>query len=1205
MKKVTKAGEDIEEERQETHQKVPKICSTHGTVTPVIIAHYGPKTLHALVDTGAGLNLLADRHAPPHLKRNSTNRIRLACQEAYAEVVGEVEMRLTIGQQEFYVNCCVVEDLAHDLILGTPFLQTEQATLDFGRGCLHLGKKERQTVYWSRAPTENQKAIELPELSENHPVELQELLDNFATIFEVGLVQPTTRTTKHQIVLKEDKVVNQRCYNLNPTKRKILYEQVEEMLAAGVIEPTNSAFSSPPILVERPGKSPRFCVDYRALNAITADESAALPRIQDALKALQQAKIFSVLYLKSGYWQIPLTEESKKYTAFSTPDGAAYQFTVMPFGLKNAPSTFQKLMTTEVLVGFIQEFTQVYLDDIIVYSNDMASHLRHLHLVFERLQQHNLKVSAAKCRLCTDALDYLGYRVQEDMTVPQTKHLEQVKNFKRPQTKRQLQSFLGTCNWLREHVPNLAALTAPLAELLKKGNGFRWKEIHEKAFSDVKEAVAQPVALHRPDPSRKFVLQTDASQIGMSAVLYQEKEDGTRQIVSHASAKFGPTESKYHVNEQECLALVWAIKYYRHFLEDRHFIVRTDSRALTWLEKFKDTRAKLTRWALMLQEYSFAIEHVPGSKNELPDFLSRNPSKDTPYHSEPDNERLVPPTSPGEDPPDGIPMVGNINAGEMYDKIARAQAQVPYIRRTKVTIRLIQEQGGPQSAMQRRLVDRFAVYEELLWKRGPDKDRLVVPRKLVPQLLYAFHDHREKAHPGTEETYQQLARYYYWGYMRRDVEKYVRQCIICSACKTQQRQRAAPMLARSPEYPFQMISIDLLGPYPEALRTKNRYILLAEDVFSKWVEAKTYEEVTLQDVIRFIRDEVIARYGTPQVLVTDNGKIFTGRRLEEFCEENRIEHRFSSVYHQRANPVERRVQELKKVLKVLLYQRRDILWEQELPKALQVLRSRINRATGETPASIVLGYELPVPGAWTQKWPQARKVLNPQERRDRNRRIFARQLKFQQEYNDPSEPPVSFRAGDRVNVRQRKADAFAPSWTGPHEIVQKTGPTTYEVLIEGGQWNVHVDDLRPAKPGNRVDFAEDGYEQDSEESDSDSDPSEFEFPPNHNQPPLANRDDSATDGGESVTGREERVSEEGHDIAEIAVAWLPSREGNTSMEGNRRKSNRPCKQKAHMSKELRQAIRQRRLIAQRTCGKGRGGPLHRKSGKPPNGALRK
>ncbi|ERL95276.1 hypothetical protein D910_12542 [Dendroctonus ponderosae] len=200
-------------------------------------------------------------------------------------------------------------------------------------------------------------------------------------------------------------------------------------------------------------------------------------------------------------------------------------------------------------------------------------------------------------------------------------------------------SFLGTCNWLREHIPDLAALTAPLTNLLHgDGKRFRWTTDADVAFEQTKVAVAEARELSRPDFSKKFILQTDASQIGMSAVLYQE-DAGKSRIISHASAKFTPAHQRYYVNKQQCLALVWGIDKYRAYLEDKPFLVRTDSRSLTSLNKFKDTRAKLTRWALTLQEFSFTLDYVPGKANQLPDLLSRYPET-TLYHAAPDDETL-------------------------------------------------------------------------------------------------------------------------------------------------------------------------------------------------------------------------------------------------------------------------------------------------------------------------------------------------------------------------------------------------------------------------------------------------------------------------------------------------------------------------------------------------------------------------------------
>ncbi|KAH0812109.1 hypothetical protein GEV33_010682 [Tenebrio molitor] len=264
----------------------------------------------------------------------------------------------------------------------------------------------------------------------------------------------------------------------------------------------------------------------------------------------------------------------------------------MPFGLKNAPATFQKLMT-RVLEGHLGKFAHVYLDDIIIFSRDHREHLVHLRLILERLQEYGLRCATEKCRFGVTELPYLGHIVGGNHNRPQPKHLEQIRSAPTPTTRKQLQSFLGLANWVRDYVPRFAELAAPITDLLNKKSRYRWTEEAQQAFEALKEAMSRPLHLHRPDPRKRFFLQTDASGVGIAAVLYQEEED-RRLVISHASAKLNQTQQKYHINEQECLAIVWAVRRYRAYLEDQEFTLRTDNKALLWLNTAKNSNAKLT-----------------------------------------------------------------------------------------------------------------------------------------------------------------------------------------------------------------------------------------------------------------------------------------------------------------------------------------------------------------------------------------------------------------------------------------------------------------------------------------------------------------------------------------------------------------------------------------------------------------------------------
>ena len=316
---------------------------------------------------------------------------------------------------------------------------------------------------------------------------LLKLLQTHAEIFSPlcqGL--PQTRTIQHEIRVTTDQPFRLPSYRYPEQKRAIIEEQIQQMLANGITEQTTSPYSSPIVLAQRKNKWPRFCVDYQWLNAITEDYPQPIPNIPDALKDLGSAKIFSTLDLKSGYWQIPMESSSKKYMAFATLSGGSYQFRVMPFGLEGAPGTFQRLMSQEVLTGYIGKFCIVYLDDIIIYSRNIEDHLHHLALVLERLHIHHLTASLEKYQFGMERLEYLGHIVTTDGKEANPEYVKAIIEAPTPKTKRQLQSFLGTCNWLREYIPHYSVITAPLTELTVKKSGFRWNTEAQKAFESLK-----------------------------------------------------------------------------------------------------------------------------------------------------------------------------------------------------------------------------------------------------------------------------------------------------------------------------------------------------------------------------------------------------------------------------------------------------------------------------------------------------------------------------------------------------------------------------------------------------------------------------------------------------------------------------------------------------------------------------------------------
>jgi hypothetical protein len=307
-----------------------------------------------------------------------------------------------------------------------------------------------------------------------------DVLETFRSVSDHANCIGAVRAVTHNIRLKKDEPFRLRPYPVSDKKKKQLFQCVQEMLAAGVIERSVSDYCSPAVLVTKKDGTVRFCTDYRKLNLLTEDEAAPLPKISDALREFGSATVFSAIDLKSGYWQIPMDKASKHLTAFATPDGATYQYRVMPFGLKNAPATFQKLMT-RALEGHLGKFAHVYLDDIIIFSRDHKEHLVHLRLILERLQEYGLRCATEKCRFGVTELPYLGHIVGGNHNRPQPKHLEQIRSAPTPTTRKQLQSFLGLANWVRDYVPRFAA---PITDLLNKKSRYRWSLHSKKAVAD-------------------------------------------------------------------------------------------------------------------------------------------------------------------------------------------------------------------------------------------------------------------------------------------------------------------------------------------------------------------------------------------------------------------------------------------------------------------------------------------------------------------------------------------------------------------------------------------------------------------------------------------------------------------------------------------------------------------------------------------------
>ncbi|KAI4885672.1 hypothetical protein NFI96_028253 [Prochilodus magdalenae] len=485
---------------------------------------------------------------------------------------------------------------------------------------------------WIRAVEEDEEVKEqyfptgggcevLPEVSHLNAQQQKELL----RVIPLNLFSEKpgrTAVTQHSIRLSKDEPIRQTTCRVPARLVPELKNEVEEMLKMGIIEPSDSEWCSPVVLVPKKDGGLRFCVDFSKLNAVSAFDPYPMPRADELIERLGKAKVLSTLDLCKGYWQVPLSQSSRKLTAFRTPSGL-YHFLTMPFGLHGSAATFQRLMD-KVLRG-TEGFAAAYIDDVVIYSSSWEEHLRHLSIVMRKITEAGLTANPSKCHLALGEVSYLGYILGGGQIRPQVDKVEAVKATPQPSTKRRVRSFLGLVGWYRRFIPNFATKATALTDLTKNDQPQRvkWTENCEHSFNELKNALCEEPVLASPDFSKPFIVQTDASGSGLGAVLLQgEGED--RKPILYISRKLFPREVKYSTIEKEALAIKWALDSLKYYLLGNDFVLETDHRALQWIRRMKDSNARITRWYLSLQPYRFDIVYRKGSQNVIADYLSRH-----------------------------------------------------------------------------------------------------------------------------------------------------------------------------------------------------------------------------------------------------------------------------------------------------------------------------------------------------------------------------------------------------------------------------------------------------------------------------------------------------------------------------------------------------------------------------------------------------
>ena len=855
---------------------------------------------------------------------------------------------------------------------------------------------------------------------------LLQLLQDFEFIFaaDIGELKRATNI-KHIIDTGEHEPIRSVPYRTSQKEREIIKKEVEKMLENGIIRVSESPWSSPVVIVPKKDGSIRFCIDYRRLNKITTKDSGPLPLIADTLDALNDSKIFTKMDLKSGYWSISMSEESKQKTAFCCHLGL-FEFNVLPFGLTNSPATFQRYLQT-VLNDLLWHCCLVYIDDVIVFSPSMEQHVEHVRQVLDRLAKHQLRLNAEKCEFATTVVTYLGHVVTPEGISPDPDKTKSIEEFPRPLKVKDVRSFLGLSSYYRRFVEGYSRIAKPMNLLLKKNQPFKWNDKCELSFQELKHRLISPPILAHFKPECPIILFTDCSGYAMGAILSQIHE-GKEVVISYNSKSLDERQSQYCISEREALAIVWAVQKLRPYLYGAHFTIKSDHCALCYIMAVRNPNGRLVRWSLFLQDYDFTVEFKSGVTHRNVDCLSRYPVEEAEHDIE-EAEHL---------------LTEDINIAELQSTDKWCQQIVSEITEKK-----------NKKYISGYRIENGILYRTIYSSNNESKKLLCVPKNLRKRILEELHDSKLSGHLGFLKTYTKIRERFYWNRMERTVRQYVRNCVSCQERKS---DTGPPKGSLQPiEYPiepFYQVAMDIVGQLTETPR-KNRYIICLIDFNTRWLEAKPLKNMRSETIADFFVNEILVRHGAVVRVLTDQGRNFCSEFMEEVYKFTKSQHLVTTPYKPSTNGlIERSIRTMRSMMSHFIDENHSN-WDLYLKYLVFAYNSSKQATTGETPFMLLYGREprlpidvslnLPSQFTFVEKYKSS---LNDC-RQFIKTRVEAAQQKMKDEY-DAKHFNTIYKVGDLVALHKKnrelgKTEKLYRNFKGPYLIKRRIGLVSYEL----------------------------------------------------------------------------------------------------------------------------------------------------------------
>ena len=1024
------------------------------------------------IDTGSDVSVVSAKIAASF----DQERI-ISCNLKYptgekVPIISRVSATISLG--EFCINLpCFVAEICDECILGLDFLSQTGILNGLFESALGLtgSRVEKRGQICSRiedCPARLSEPLRRIFEESSRGLEFSQkqmflnFLNEYSHVFSEKVVAGNCNILSHCIKLCDSRPIKQVPRRIPLHLQEEVNKILEDMKVQKVIEESNSPWVSPAVMVKKKDGTIRFCVDFRKLNAVTIKDSFPLPRIDNILDCLKGNSWFCTIDLKSGYWQVSLDPKDREKTAFSVGNGL-WQFTVMPFGLCNAPATFERLME-KVLKGLISKVCFVYLDDVIVFGKNFEEMLCNLKEVFCRLKNANLKVNPSKCNFLKKEVKYLGHVISAEGVATDPEKISSVRDWPLPKNRKQVRSFLGFCSYYRKFVKGFAIVAKPLYNLTEENRKFLWSSECQVAFENLKRVLTCPPILSFPSGEGQFILDTDASNHGIGAVLSQFQE-GEEKVIAYFSRIFNKAERNYCVTRRELLAVVDSVKFFHHYLYGRKFLVRTDHVSLRWLMSFRNLEGQLARWMERLQQYDFDVLYHRGKVHNNADGLSRRPCLETlcrycikvESNEESSKEEIF-----------GRLVFSNENfqewrAAQLQDAVV---SKIIHFKEagTRPDWQEIAS-GDPSLKIYWSYWDTLLLIDGVLHKKwiSPNLQRnifqIVVPRQRIHEILKEAHDSPSGGHFGVNKTLQKVRKRFYWVSSKRDVENWCASCKECVAKKGPLGKGKSPMEIYNVGAPFERIQVDILGPLPTS-SSGNKYLLVVVDCFSKWPEAVPLKNKRASTVARSLVDQVFSRHGIPLELHTDQGRNFECHLFKEMTLLLGIrKSRTTPLHPQSDGQVERQHRSILNYLaKFISENQKD--WDRWISLYLLAYRSSKQEAIGMSPAEMYLGQDLRLPldllrgvSPSTKEEKDSAGFVSKLRQRLDSIHHFARQRlsissKNAKFWYDQRARRKNFEPGQQVwfyNPRRipGRAPKLQSPWEGPWEVIRKISEVLY------------------------------------------------------------------------------------------------------------------------------------------------------------------